>query len=96
MIPEFCGAVSAILKEDGSLVINLGGAWKPRLPVRSLYHFKLLIMLCKEYEFHLAQQYHWWNPSKPPTPAEWVNVCRIRVKDGSTPFGGCQGRHGRA
>jgi site-specific DNA-methyltransferase (cytosine-N4-specific) len=71
-----------VLKDDGSLVIDLGGAWKPGVPVRSLYHFKLLIMLCEEYGFHLAQEFYWWNPSKLPTPAEWVNVRRIRVKDG--------------
>jgi site-specific DNA-methyltransferase (cytosine-N4-specific) len=70
-----------ILKDDGSLVIDLGGAWKPALPVRSLYHFKLLIMLCEEFGFHLAQEFYWWNPSKLPSPAEWVNVRRIRVKD---------------
>ena len=70
-----------ILKDDGSLVIDLGGAWKPGIPVRSLYHFKLLIMLCEEYGFHLAQEFYWWNPSKLPTPAEWVNVRRVRVKD---------------
>ena len=70
-----------ILKDDGSLVIDLGGAWKPGFPVRSLYHFKVLIMLCEEYGFHLAQEFYWWNPSKLPTPAEWVNVRRIRVKD---------------
>ena len=71
-----------ILKDDGSLVIDLGGAWKPGIPARSLYHFKLLIMLCEEYDFHLAQEFYWWNPSKLPAPAEWVNVRRIRVKDG--------------
>lgn len=70
-----------ILRNDGSLVIDLGGAWKPGIPVRSLYHFKLLVMLCEEYGFHLAQEFYWWNPSKLPTPAEWVNVRRGRVKD---------------
>ena len=70
-----------ILKEDGSLIIDLGGAWKPGIPVRSLYHFKLLIMLCEEYDFHLAQEIDWWNPSKLPTPADWVNIRRVRVKD---------------
>jgi len=38
-------------------------------------------MLCKEFEFHLAQEFFWWSPSKLPTPAEWVTVRRIRVKD---------------
>lgn len=70
-----------VLKDSGSLVIDLGGAWKPGSPVRSLYHFKLLIMLCEEFGFHLAQEFYWWNPSKLPTPAEWVNVRRVRVKD---------------
>ncbi len=70
-----------ILKEDGSLVIDIGGSWVPNQPTRSLYHFELLIMLCKEFHFHLAQEFFWWNPSKLPTPAEWVNIRRVRVKD---------------
>lgn len=79
---QFATAFHRILKDSGSLVIDLGGAWKPGHPVRSLYHFKLLIMLCEEFGFHLAQEFYWWNPSKLPTPAEWVNIRRIRVKDG--------------
>lgn len=70
-----------ILKPTGSLVIDIGGSWIPGQPTRSLYHFELLIMLCRKIGFHLAQEFYWWNPSKLPTPAEWVNVRRIRVKD---------------
>ena len=70
-----------ILADDGSLVIDIGGAWIPGQPTRSLYHYELMIMLCREYQFHLAQDFFWWNPSKLPTPAEWVNIRRIRVKD---------------
>lgn len=70
-----------VLKESGSLVIDIGGAWNAGKPTRNLYHFKLLIMFCEEFGFHLAQDYYWWNPSKLPTPAEWVNIRRIRVKD---------------
>jgi DNA modification methylase len=77
----FAGAFKRILNDGGSLVIDLGGAWKPGFAIRSLYHFKLLIMLCEEFGFHLAQEFYWWNPSKLPTPAEWVNIRRIRVKD---------------
>lgn len=77
----FAAGFHRILSDKGSLVIDLGGAWKPGAPVRSLYHFKLLIMLCDEFGFHLAQDFYWWNPSKLPTPAEWVNIRRIRVKD---------------
>jgi DNA modification methylase len=70
-----------ILKPTGSLVIDIGGSWNKGLPTRSLYHFELLLMLCREYGFHLAQEFYWWNPAKLPTPAEWVTVRRIRVKD---------------
>ncbi len=70
-----------LLKPQGSLVVDIGGAWNPGQPTRSLYHYELLIMLCRECGFHLAQDFFWWNPSKLPTPAEWVNIRRIRVKD---------------
>jgi DNA modification methylase len=70
-----------VLKHSGSLVIDIGGTWNPKVPTRSLYHFKLLIMLCEEFGFKLAQEFYWWNPSRLPSPAEWVTVRRIRVKD---------------
>ena len=77
----FAGQFRRVLKGTGSLVIDIGGAWIPGQPTRSLYHFKLLIMLCEEFGFHLAQELYWWNPSKLPSPAEWVTVRRVRVKD---------------
>ena len=77
----FGGAFKRCLKPTGSLVIDIGGAWIPGQPTRSLYHFELVIMLCWEIGFHLAQEFFWWNPSKLPSPAEWVTVRRIRVKD---------------
>ncbi len=77
----FGQAFRRALKDTGSLVIDIGGAWIPGQPTRSLYHYELLIMLCKEFGLHLAQDFFWWNPSKLPTPAEWVTVRRIRVKD---------------
>lgn len=77
----FAEGIKKVLNDRGSLVIDLGGAWKKGLPTRSLYHFELLLMLCDEYGFHLCQEHYWWNPSKLPTPAEWVNIRRIRVKD---------------
>jgi DNA modification methylase len=70
-----------ILKPTGSFVLNVGGAWQPGRPTRSLYHFELLIMLCKEMRFYLAQEFYWYNPAKLPAPAEWVTVRKVRVKD---------------
>lgn len=78
---EFAEKVHRVLREDGSFVIDIGGGWQKGEPVRSLYHFKLLIRLVEECGFHLAQDFYWWNPAKLPTPAQWVTIERIRAKD---------------
>ena len=77
----FAEQFSRVLADDASLVIDIGGAWKRGMPTRSLYHFELLIMLCEEYGFHLCLEHYWWNTAKLPSPAEWVNVRRVRPKD---------------
>ena len=78
---QFAEDFKRILTHDGSLVIDLGGAYLPGHPTKSLYQFELLIRLCKECGFFLAQDFYHYNPSKLPAPAEWVTVRRIRVKD---------------
>jgi site-specific DNA-methyltransferase (cytosine-N4-specific) len=75
----FCLEIKRVLKPTGSFVLDIGGAWVPGAPVRSLYHFELAVRLAKE--FKLAQEFYWYNPAKLPTPAEWVTIRRIRVKD---------------
>jgi site-specific DNA-methyltransferase (cytosine-N4-specific) len=77
----FAREIHRILKPEGSFVLNLGGSWVPGAPVRSLYHFRLLLALCDQLHFHLCQEFFWYNPAKMPAPAEWVNVRRMRVKD---------------
>lgn len=78
---NFAKEFKRLLTEDGSLVIDLGGAYLPGYPIRSIYQYELLVRLCKELEFNLAQEFFHYNPAKLPAPAEWVNVRRIRVKD---------------
>ena len=80
-ISPFCRHIHRILKPTGSFALNIGGAWTPGSPTRSLYHFKLLLHLCDNLDFNLCQEFFWYNPAKMPAPAEWVNVRRIRVKD---------------
>ena len=77
----FANEVLRILKQDGSFVLNIGGSYNAGRPTRSLYHFRLLLMLCEDLGFHLAQECFWFNPAKLPAPAEWVTVRRIRIKD---------------
>ncbi|MBE9214464.1 site-specific DNA-methyltransferase [Plectonema cf. radiosum LEGE 06105] len=77
----FAKEFKRVLAEDGSFVLDLGGAYLPGLPVRSLYQYELLLTLCKKLGFYLAQELYHYNPARLPTPAEWVTVRRIRVKD---------------
>jgi len=77
----FAREILRVLRDDGSFVLNIGGSYNPGSPTRSLYHLKLLIALVESTGFHLAQECFWYNPAKMPTPAEWVNVRRMRVKD---------------
>ena len=70
-----------ILRPDGSLVVNIGSSWVRGKPVKSLYLFELLLRLCKDAKFHLAQDLYWFNKAKLPSPAQWVTVERIRLKD---------------
>ncbi len=78
---SFAPHLQRILTSNGSLVLDLGGAYKPGFPVRSVYQFELLVRLVKEAGFFLAQEFYHYNPARLPAPAEWVNVRRVRVKD---------------
>lgn len=77
----FAAQIKRVLRPKGSFVLDIGGSYNAGTPTRSLYQFRLLLMLCDELGFHLAQEFFWYNPAKLPSPAEWVNVRRLRVKD---------------
>ncbi len=80
-LSEFGRKVHRVLKPTGSLVLDLGGAYEKGLPVRSLYNYRVLIKFCDDLGFHLAEEFFWHNPSKLPSPIEWVNKRKIRAKD---------------
>lgn len=77
----FTKEVYRVIKETGSFVIDLGGAYKKGKPVRSLYNYRLLIRMCDEQGWQLAEEFFWFNPAKLPSPIEWVNKRKIRAKD---------------
>src|SRR5436190_1599832 len=41
----FAREIKRIIKPSGSFVLNLGGAWTPGAPIRSLYHYRVLLSL---------------------------------------------------
>jgi site-specific DNA-methyltransferase (cytosine-N4-specific) len=77
---EFSKSLRRVLRDDGSLVIDIGGVWNRGTPTKSIYQYRLLVALCDEVGFHLAQDTYWYNPAALPAPAEWVTVRRIRIK----------------
>lgn len=78
---QFTLKVKRALKETGSFVLDLGGAYRKRRPVRSLYNYRVLLRLCDEQGWNLAEEFFWYNPAKLPSPIEWVNKRKIRAKD---------------
>jgi len=75
---------SELLSDDGSLVVEIGNAWEKGFPQMSTLPIESLLALKEAGNFHLCQQFVWYNPAKLPTPAQWVNVDRVRVKDSFT------------
>jgi DNA modification methylase len=80
-LTAFGRQVHRVLKDDGSFVLDLGGAYRKGVPARSLYNFRVLIRLCDEVGFYLAEDFYWYNPAKLPSPIEWVNKRKLRAKD---------------
>jgi site-specific DNA-methyltransferase (cytosine-N4-specific) len=75
----FAQEMHRVLRADGSFVFDLAGAWNPGSGTRSLFPYELILRLGRL--FHVAQEFYWYNPSRLPTPAEWVTIRRTRVKD---------------
>jgi DNA modification methylase len=78
---KFCRKVHRVLSLTGSFVIDLGGAYQSKRPIRSLHNYRVLLRLCDELDFRLAEEFFWFNPAKLPSPIEWVNKRKIRAKD---------------
>jgi len=80
-LSQFAKIILKKLKPDGSFILDLGGAYRKGIPARSLYNFRIPIHFCDDLGFFLAEDFYWFNPSKLPSPIEWVNKRKIRVKD---------------
>jgi DNA modification methylase len=78
---SFAKGIKRVLKDTGSFILDLGGAYRKGRPVRSLYNYRVLVRLCDELGWNLAEEFFWFNPAKLPSPIEWVNKRKIRAKD---------------
>jgi hypothetical protein len=75
-----------LLTSNGSIVIELGNAWMPGRPIQSLLHLESLLgfVTHPDADLRLCQQFVCYNPSRIPSPAQWVTVKRIRTTDSFT------------
>ena len=80
--------ITTLLKEyltnDGSLVIEIGNSWEENGPFMSTLPIETLLAIKKAGDYKLCQQFVWFNTAKLPSPAQWVNIERTRVKDSYT------------
>lgn len=70
-----------LLSSDGSIVIEIGNAWTPGEPTFSTLPMETLLEFKKQCDLHLCQEFIYFNPARLPSPIEWVNKEKIRVKD---------------
>lgn len=83
-LASFGPLFKGLLSKDGSIVIEMGNSWQPGDPVMSTLALEALLEFKRLNDLHLCQEFIWSNPAKLPSPAQWVNVERIRVKDSFT------------
>lgn len=81
---DFAPLLKNVLTDDGSIVIEIGNAWMPGEPVMSTHVLEAFLRFLKKGDLHLCQEFIWYNPARLPSPIEWVNKERSRVKDAFT------------
>jgi len=83
-LASFAPLFRNFLKPNGSIVLELGNSWEPGKPVMSTLALRALLAFLDKGQFYLCQQFICYNPARLPSPVQWVNVERIRVKDSYT------------
>jgi len=73
-----------LLTPTGSIVMEIGNAWEPGVPTMATLGLESLLAFKRAGDLHLCQQFICHNPARLPSPAQWVNVKRVRVKDSFT------------
>lgn len=80
-LASFAPKFIEMLKPDGSIVMEMGNAWEQGEPVMSTLALEALLKFLRSGQLRLCQQFVAYNRARLPTPAQWVTVERVRVKD---------------
>lgn len=76
--------LTRLLAPDGSIVVEVGNAWEQGVPVMSTLPLEALLAFKNAAALNVCQQIICHNPARLPSPAQWVNVKRVRLKDSYT------------
>lgn len=82
----YAQSLAGLLEPNGSIVMEVGNTWVKGKPVLSTAPLRALLNFLDEANLNLCQEFFWYNPARLPSPAQWVNIDRIRVKDACSRF----------
>jgi site-specific DNA-methyltransferase (cytosine-N4-specific) len=75
------------LRPGGSVCLNISNdIFETGRPSRSLYLEKLIIAINEELGLELMDRLCWHNPSKPPSPTQWMAKTRQQLKSNFEPI----------
>ena len=80
-LSDFAPVFRNLLTSTGSVVIELGNTWEKNKPFMSLTIYKALMTFLENGKFNFCQEFINYNPASLPSPVQWVNIEKIRVKD---------------
>jgi DNA modification methylase len=80
LAPKLCD----LLTKNGSIVVEIGNSWVSGVPIMSTLGLEALLAFKSAGRLHLSQHIICHNPARLPSPAQWVNVERERLKDSFT------------
>jgi len=85
-LSKFAPILADLITPNGSIVIELGNAWEPKKPIQSLLPLQALMGFVqhKNAKLYLCQEFICHNPTRLPSPAQWVTIERIRLTDSYT------------
>ena len=83
-LSKFGPLFAEYLKPNGSVVMEIGNAWEKGSPTQSILPYQAFLAFLQAGEFKLCQEITYYNPAKLPTPAQWVTIERIRLKDATS------------
>jgi DNA modification methylase len=83
-IASLAEPLANLLTPTGSIVLEIGNAWEQGEPIMSTVPLETLIEFGNAGGLRICQQFICNNTARLPSPAAWVTVKRLRVKDSYT------------